>query len=297
MAVYLGLDCGGSSCRALAVDEQNHVVHTGQSGPANILSTPRVRLRQNLRRATEGCPPVSVVCGCFAGLITNADRTLAQGILSDLFPDARIRCEPDYAAALLACPEGTDVCVVSGTGSVLCSEHEGVLAKSGGRGYLLGNAGSAFYYGREAIRHFLETGPDEASEAMRNEVERRVGSLAENEVVATVHRTSSPAALLARFANPLGRDAMAGLPYAIEAVERGSRLLASQTATHVLRYAPSANPVRIALAGGLWSGPAIFRGIFESAVCEALAPRTVIVSRITMPPVQGAVRLAMETNP
>ena len=84
MGVYVGLDCGGSSCRALGVTATGDVVHQGQAGPANILSTPRGRLKENLRRALEGCPPADVVCGCFAGLLTQADRDLAHHMLEDV---------------------------------------------------------------------------------------------------------------------------------------------------------------------------------------------------------------------
>jgi len=294
--VFLGLDCGGSSCRALAIDGAGAVAFQGQSGPANILSTPRGRLRTHLRHAVDGCPEPTVVCGCFAGLLTETDRSLATALLAELFPHALIRCEPDYVAALLACPEGTDICVVSGTGSVICSRRAGVIVKSGGRGFLLGNPGSAFAFGRDAISAFLEQGEGAIGSHLVREIQKRFDSLRENDVVAAVHRSSTPAAVLARFATPWGRDAAEGNPLAMESVRKGTRLLACQSADHARRHCVGTERVQVCLAGGLWSGPAIYRECFEEALVQALAPRDVAITKIDQPPVRGAVRLAMETK-
>lgn len=268
----------------------------GQSGPANILSTPRGRLRTNLRSAVDGCPPADVVCGCFAGLLTDTDRSLARSLLLELFPDATIRCEPDYVAALLACPEGTDVCVISGTGSVICSLEGGAIRKSGGRGFLLGNPGSAYAFGRDAIRCYLQKGEGAVGGHLLRELDRRFDSRSENDVVAAVHRSGTPAAVLARFASPWGRDAAEGNLCAIESVRKGTGRLARQTAEHIARFVPGAGTVRICLAGGLWSGPSIYRECFEEALAAAIAPREAVVAKIEQPPVRGAVRLAMETK-
>lgn len=52
MGIYVGLDCGGSSSRVLAMDEAGTQLFVGSSGAANILSTPEFRLRRNLENAS-----------------------------------------------------------------------------------------------------------------------------------------------------------------------------------------------------------------------------------------------------
>ena len=126
MAVFLGLDCGGSSCRAVAVNTSGAILHQGQAGPANLANTPPGRLQNHLYRATENSPAPDFVCGCFAGLLTADDRSRANDILARTFPSAKVRSEPDYYAALMA-SEDADVCVVAGTGSVVCSLVNGKL--------------------------------------------------------------------------------------------------------------------------------------------------------------------------
>src|SRR5579885_573467 len=117
MAVFVGLDCGGSSTRVLAIDENGKPLFRGQSGPANLLSTPKALILKNLQAATRKCPPPVSVCGCFAGLVDDAVRKQANQLLKQVFPSVKkIRSEADYVAALAACGAETDVCVIAGTG-------------------------------------------------------------------------------------------------------------------------------------------------------------------------------------
>src|SRR5438105_3244428 len=127
--IWLGLDGGGSSLRALAVDERGETVFSGQSGPANLLSTPSESLALHFEKALQGVPMPEAICGCFAGLLTNTDREQAIELLAHYFPKALLRVEPDYAAALAA-EQDADLCVVAGTGSIVCSNYRGKLVKS-----------------------------------------------------------------------------------------------------------------------------------------------------------------------
>src|SRR5690349_21416190 len=125
--VFVGLDCGGSSTRVLAINEKGAPIFRGQSGPANLLSTPRAAIRQSLRTATYKCPTPTTVCACFAGLVDDSVRKQATSFLKEVFPDVKkIRAEADYVAALAACGPASDACVIAGTGSIVCSWRDGV---------------------------------------------------------------------------------------------------------------------------------------------------------------------------
>ncbi len=292
--IFVGLDCGGSSCRVLAVDGAGVTLFSGQSGAANLVSTPESRLRRNLRHAAQGCPPPTAACGCFAGLINEAMRARALAFLGELFPIARLRAEPDYTAALYAA-EGADLCVVAGTGSLVCSADDaGRVVKSGGRGYILGDEGSGFVYGRDALRWFLRH-PEEATPGMARAIEELLGSLVEPEIVTAVHRAPSPATILAKLVKPLAADAGAGEAYALASVARGSAELAEVAAGHVGRYLAGRREVSVALAGGVWKASPLYRRAFEEALGGMLPGVALDVRRITEAPVLGAVRLARET--
>lgn len=293
MPVFLGLDCGGSSTRALALDEGGRIVHQAQAGPANISSTPEKRIWQSLTSATHGCPVPNFVCGCFAGVLTAEDRVRTSRYLEELFPSAKVRVEPDYAAALFASEEGTDVCVIAGTGSLICSSYQGRVVKTGGRGYLLGDEGAAYHYGRDALIAYLDLRED-ASPQLRQMVLKLFESEDENTIVSRIYHTASPPAMLAKLAKAVALDAADNQPYALASIQDHSRGLAVLIAKHVRKYVGKKPEVTLSLAGGLWQNGAAFREVLMSQLTDQLPEYVVHTHRIKQPPVHGALQLARE---
>jgi N-acetylglucosamine kinase-like BadF-type ATPase len=293
MGVFVGLDCGGSSSRVLAIDEEGKVLFQGQSGAANLVSTPENRLRKNLAHATDGCPRADYVCGCFAGLISDETRHRGEEHLRQLFPSAKVRAEPDYVAAFYASPEDTDVCVIAGTGSLVCSLGPNGIVKSGGRGYILGDYGSGYHFGRDALIHYLDS-PATCTENLRRAVRDLFHAEDEGTIVAAVYKSPTPAGILAKLAKALGADARDGEPYALESLERNLSLLVEVVERHVRNHVPNNGHVHISLAGGVWKAAAVLRDRFAELAAQSLPDRQVVVSRIVRPPLYGAVELAKE---
>lgn len=293
MAVFLGLDCGGSSCRAIAADESGAILHQGQAGPANLASTPPGKIHSHVVRAAQEGPEPDFVCGCFAGLLVSDDRIRAVEMLHTIFPNAAIRAEPDYFAALMA-SDDADVCIIAGTGSLVCSRKDGAVVKSGGRGYILGDVGSAYQYGRAAMLHFLDVGPKNCSEALSTLVFTRFGSHDESAVLARLYRGGLPAAQLAKLAPAFGKDVRAGIPYAVRVLEEQTIALAKIVQRHIETHFESRNELRATLAGGLWDGATLYRNALETKLNELMPKRQIEFHRISRPPVHGAVQLARE---
>lgn len=291
MRLVMGLDCGGSASRATVLDESLESVFHGQGGPANLASTPDHLITRNLRHAVEGAPPPSVVFGCFAGLLVEDDRRRAVDLLKGLFPQADCLAEPDYAAALRASPEGTDACVIAGTGSLVCSRVDGKLVRSGGKGYLLGDEGSAFQYGLAALKQFVNH-PDEASSAVRTEIENLFASLDVPSVIARTYRSGTPAATIAKLAAALASDAAGNLEYAIRAIDSQASALSDIVKNHIKMYHSNLSRPVVSLAGGVWRmGP--FREAFVQRLTER-SDHNVCVLRIKQAPVRGAALLAAD---
>lgn len=295
MRIFVGLDCGGTTSRALAVDESGEAVFRGQGGPANLLATPPPVLERSLRRATEGCPEPAAVCGAFAGLVGEGERDRATDLLQAIFPAAAICVEPDYAAAHAAAPAGTDVTVIAGTGSLVCGRDatSGCLLKTGGGGYLLGDEGSGFRYGRAALAHYVQC-PESRSDTLTEAVARHLGKVETGEVVAALYAAPSPQALLARLLPAFAADLDACLPYAEATAERETNDLASLVARHVETCLHDRTAIRVALAGGVWKASGGFKRAFETALSQRLPSMTVDLFNTVRPPVEGAVALARE---
>ena len=294
MSIFVGLDCGGSSSRVIGVDSSGEILFQGQSGAANLLSTPEGRIRKNLGHATSGCPQPDYVCGCFAGLINDTVRTKGLQLLGDLFPKAQLRAEPDYFAALLANPE-TDVCVVSGTGSLVCSRRNGIVVKSGGRGYILGDEGSGFQFGRDALLNFLDR-PKDVSPGMERAITEIFGSTVESELVSSVYRAPSPATILAKLAKPLAQDASNRRPYAVESVRKNLGGLVRIVSSHIDKNHAESTALRVSLAGGIWKAGSVYKDTFQILLEEAVPGVQFEIQKLNRPPLHGAVELAKEMS-
>lgn len=164
----VGVDAGGSSTRALAVARDGTVLGRGGEEGANPNSHPA-----DLAAARIGDAITAAVT--VAGLETQAANACVIGMagtskLTDpavavLFDETWQRlglsrvlvlsdAEVAFASATSA-PDGT--VLVAGTGSIAgrIRRHR-MVATSGGYGWLLGDEGSAFWLGREALRRALD---------------------------------------------------------------------------------------------------------------------------------------------
>lgn len=221
-------------------------------------------------------------------------RTRAETILHELFPTAQVRAEPDYTAAFFASPIGTDVCVIAGTGSLICSWSGRKIVKSGGRGYIIGDVGSGYQYGRDALIAYLDK-PDAVSDVLKEAVVATFGSEFESEIVPCLYRSATPAMLLAKLMKAVAADAMNSAPYAIASIDRNTQALAEAVARHIETHIAKTE-VSICLAGGIWKASTVFTSPFENHLRDLLPNRNINVQKISRPPLHGAVALAKELS-
>ena len=290
--LFLGLDCGGSTTRALIQDDQSSAIFRGQAGPANLSTTPNDQLQINLAKALEKAPQPNFACACFAGLATDDDRQRATEILKALCPNAKLRVERDYPAAFMASPDGTDVCVIAGTGSLICSKTASAqFVKSGGNGYVLGDDGSAFQYGRELLRHHLDL---EKLDEIKQDLQQVFGTANGLEIISRVYKSPNVAQTLAKLAPAFARSAEKNELFATRFLGAESTVLASIVASHVFKFIPEKREITLSLAGGLWKISPIFEDALMNALHTSDSSHTYTANMLTRPPVEGAVILAKE---
>lgn len=284
--VVVGIDAGGSSTRARAV-RRSTLVHEGAGGPGNpLMAAPEV-IHASYQAALDGCPAADRVAACVSGGGGGDQRAQIAALLGGRFPDAVVHVAPDYVAAFLAAPPGSDVCIVAGTGSVVCSQAaDGGFLVSGGRGWILGDHGGAARLGRAALEHYVaDVGGVPAAS-----VRQIFGDSDWRFIVRTVHAMPNPAPLLARAAPLLTTAAEGGQSWAVEHLAVEMTALAVTAARHIEQHLAGTSRVHVALSGGVWSSPAA-----ESALTTALeqaSSRPLTVTRSVTDPLEGAVRLA-----
>jgi glucosamine kinase len=154
MAVFLGIDGGGTGCRALAADDEGRILGRGEAGSANISSDLEAATRNILsaaEAALNGAAPAVVVAGLAGANVPD----LAQRLAAKL-PFARFKVVSDAATGLKGAFGAEDgIAAALGTGSVFASQREGRVRSIGGWGFALGDEASGAWMGRRLLQRCL----------------------------------------------------------------------------------------------------------------------------------------------
>jgi glucosamine kinase len=254
-AWFLGVDGGGSHCRARLVDATGRRVGEGMSGGANIRLGLEHAWRSILAATDSALAEAGLDRGALdqihaglglAGIMQADDR---QRVISMAPGFAGIAVETDAHTACLGATEGADgAIVITGTGSVGYALLGGRAYSVGGWGFELSDAGSGADIGREAIKASLwafdRLGP--ASELTKAVLNRLGGH--PSRVIAWVEGASPKDH--ADFAPMVLDLASTGDVVATPIVTSAARAIGA-----MLRRLEALGAARISLMGGL--GPAI----------------------------------------
>ena len=159
--LLLGVDGGGTRCRARLADSHGGVLGEGAAGPANLrlgvqnsLAAVRIATDQCLERAGLGygdCPIVA--CLALAGACEPVTLAQAQAVP---LPFSRVILTSDARAACVGAHQGEDGgIVIVGTGSVGWAIAQGRDHRVGGWGFPVSDEGSGAWLGCEALRRVL----------------------------------------------------------------------------------------------------------------------------------------------
>ncbi|MDQ0677629.1 glucosamine kinase [Arthrobacter pascens] len=156
----IGLDIGGTKTRGVRF-EDGIVVADESAGSSNVQNVSREDAAFNLaglfaRIAPIGGGEVAQVYAGAGGIDTDDDAAALAALIQPHVPGARITVVHDSRLLLAAGRASTGVAVIAGTGSAAWGKNAaGEEARAGGWGYLLGDEGSGYWLGREAVRHSL----------------------------------------------------------------------------------------------------------------------------------------------
>lgn len=161
MAFVLGIDGGGTSCRAALATAEGRVVGRGKSGAANIrtdLTGARASIVESARLAFVDAgqnPDLIPETPALLGLAGSNVGTYRQQ-LEAILPFRRNIVTSDALIALEgAVGTGDGAIAVLGTGSVYLSRQDGELHPVGGWGFLVGDQGSGARIGRDLLEETL----------------------------------------------------------------------------------------------------------------------------------------------
>ncbi len=286
MTCVVGVDAGATSTRALAVGLDGTVVGRGASGGGNPNSHPPEiagkRVAEAVRDAMAGGGEVLACVLGMAGASKFTDPAVVATFTAAL-RDVGVGCRIDIVSdAEVAFASGTaepdGVVVIGGTGSVAAriADHR-MISWVGGLGWMLGDEGSAYWMGREAVRvtlRRLQTGepPSPLGEAVLRESLPGLTSMAEprlaNRLITAAN--AQPPIRLARFAETVSEHCGTD-PVAARIVEQAGELLAKLA----MDARPADERTPIVLAGSV-IGPGSPVGVALRAALARYTPVPVV---------------------
>ncbi|MBV1701238.1 MAG: N-acetylglucosamine kinase [Hyphomicrobiales bacterium] len=157
--LFMGVDGGGTSCRARIRSPDGACLAESQGGAANIYQdfagAIAVIMATAQACADKAGVPLQQLHAGF-GLAGVTDPKQGARVQAAGLPFARLRVESDsYIACLGAHGGGDGGIVIAGTGSAGLALIEGARRHIGGHGFMLGDPGSGAVIGRAALREAL----------------------------------------------------------------------------------------------------------------------------------------------
>jgi N-acetylglucosamine kinase-like BadF-type ATPase len=301
--LLLGADGGGTKTLGILSSGDGRELAQCQVGPSNPnvvgVETAAAHLADLLSSCCEraGRPPAEVGAAVFglAGAGNSAVQERLSEALTKVLQDRRLpvpkfRFETDARIALEgAFRGGPGIIVIAGTGSaVLGKLPDGAVRLVGGWGRTIGDEGSGYYVGLEAVRAVARTIDGRDAPGSLQRVLAESGLTSRERLVNAVYQEGFP---LPSLAPSVMKAAEAGDGAALAIFRRGAALLAEQVA--VLLPACARLPrIGVVFVGGLIDHESVYAGILREAIL-ALSP-AVEVHAPQDGPATGAVLLARE---
>lgn len=153
---FLGLDGGGSGCRAVLADAQGVVLGRGTGGPANVNSDREGALAAIDAACAQamGDRPAAQVTAVLG--LAGAEVSRAREWLTPRLAFAQVRVVQDAVTATAGALGSDDGIVAAiGTGSVFSRQIGGQVTVIGGRGPILGDEAGGAWLGRRLLARTL----------------------------------------------------------------------------------------------------------------------------------------------
>jgi N-acetylglucosamine kinase-like BadF-type ATPase len=290
IALFAGIDAGGTSTRCLVADRYGHIIGLGRGGPGNcLLSGPEIALH-SIRAAVAGAlagapePGLAFLHIAAAGTVTPRGVEALAGTVST---------GNDAPAALIgALIEEPGAIVIAGTGSACCGQDgNGRMLIEGGWGPLAGDEGSGYAIGREAVRVLARVMDGrEPDVPLTIALRDRLGAVNRAAFQAALYDPPLPREEVAALSSLVAEAAAQGDDRAIALLAQAGRDLAHVVRDMLAHLDLLERDTGVVTRGGVWQAGEPILGPFTRAL-RRNAPRA-RVTQARFPAVAGAVLLA-----
>lgn len=306
MRLFLGIDGGQTATKSILADSSGRVLGTGRGGPAIHLRDGATRehahkvlygaIHQALRQA--GLPDATGIACAFLGFsgVSGPDAPAARTyceVVQEQFAVQSIFIDHDAQTALAgAIPSMKGVVAIAGTGSIAFAMNaSGASARAGGWGYLLGDPGSAYEIGRQALSA-VALAHDGAGPAtvLSSLLLQALNIRDAAEITQVVYRDASPKLRIASVCPTVASAAASGDLVALSIFDDAGRGLGSMACAAVRKLTPPPSLTFSGVGGVFKAGELLWKPYRRFVLNEY--PQAQVVTP-AFPPLVGALVLAL----
>lgn len=294
----LGIDAGGTKTVCLLADEHGSVLAEARGPGANLQAGGELEVEKTLHAlmaetlgGNRSIRPRAICCG-MAGVDRPEDTATIRTILTRIGHKADLLVVNDALIALEAgAPGEAGVVIVSGTGSIAYGrDAAGRAARAGGWGHVLGDEGSGYWLGRQALQAVVRASDGRGpGTGLTPRVLAHYGIGRAQELVHSVYGDGAKPPVIAKLGPLVQGAADDDDAVALQIIDTGAAELSAAARSVAATLALDSCP--IVLAGGMFRGvPRLHTAVV--ARIHAILPYATI-RQLTEEPAHGAVRLAL----
>lgn len=161
----IGIDAGGTKTICLLADEHGRIAGEGRGGGANLHAAGELGVEKVLHAVMEaaiGDRPIvpAAICLGIAGVDREDEMQTVRAIMRRIGYKSRTLVVNDALIALVAgAGDAPAIVIIAGTGSIVYGRNAaGEAARAGGWGHMIGDEGSGYWIGREALSAVMRAG-------------------------------------------------------------------------------------------------------------------------------------------
>ena len=289
--LILGIDGGGSKVLVTLADKDGRILRTALGGGVNPMDNPD--WRQELERRIEPFRNEPGLAAVGAALPAYGEvahlSSLQKRCIDEAFPDIRRTVLNDVDAAHLGAFAGRPgILVLSGTGSMSWARNgAGASARVGGWGDVIGDEGSSYWIGREALHLISQsldgrTRPTALAKAVYEHLELDMSDPV-NALGGWISGLARPRAGIAALSVLVDRAASKGDEAAIDLIDRSAQELAKH---HWAISGHCETGTDWTYAGGTFSSRLLLEAVERRIGRRAVSP--------VLPPIGGALLAAAQ---
>ncbi len=291
-----GIDAGGTATKCILVDEKGKILAEAKTGSANYLTVGLKKAVNEIKEALStaskkvNIKKIDLLGVGLAGAGRSGDLEKIKKALLPLPLTDKVYLTDDGEIALYGAHQGKPgIVVIAGTGSIVYAKgKDGRVYRAGGWGPILGDEGSGFWFGLEALKALIAAREGRGTETILNKsILKKLQFENLEELIPFIYQKNLP------------RQEIAALtPLVVEAMEKGDQIAAviiekglNQLALLVNHFIKSLGLTseQIALTGGVFSSGILY-SLFADKLYDLIGTT---VKRPSYDPVYGACIFAM----